>query len=166
MKKAMLALLLALGAAGAWGAEGSGVRFGAGANYWVALDDIDVKDVDDSGFSYLLSLQYRGEWAGIGLDAEMLPDRFGEDSYAGQAYLLLGKTLYAGAGVGLNYTDGKFADDPFFSLRAGLDLELLPRLHLDIYANYRFNDKAQFEDSETDIDTDTVFLGAALRLGF
>ena len=166
MKTRILAVALALGAAAAWGAEGAGVRFGGGVNYWVALDDIDVKDVDDSGFSYLLSLQFRGEWAGLGLDAEMLPDRFGEDAYAGQAYLLLGKTLYAGAGIGMNYTDGDFADEPFFSLRAGLDFELLPRLNLDIYANYRFNDKAQFEDSDTDIDTDTVFLGAALRLAF
>jgi hypothetical protein len=60
-------------------------------------------------------------------------------------------------------SDGDFADDPFYALRAGLNLELLPSVFVDISANYRFNDSAQFEGDDTDIDTDTVFLGAALR---
>ena len=47
-------------------------------------------------------------------------------------------------------------------MRAGLDLEVLPGLHLDISGNYCFNDTADLKDSHSDIDT--ISLGAALRI--
>ena len=94
----------------------------------------------------------------------LLPDRFGETAFAPEAYLLFGGTIYGGAGIGIQNLDGEFADEPFFALRAGLNLELLPSTYVDISANYRFNDSAQLENSRTDIDTDTVFLGAAVRV--
>jgi hypothetical protein len=142
----------------------SGHRLGVGVNYWTALDDVDVHDIDENGFGYVFSYQYRGELLGIGIDHEILPDRFGEDSYAPQVYLLLGRTVYAGAGIGCVYADGDWADEPFFSFRAGLDLEVLPSVHLDVYGQYRFESKQDLKDETKDIDTDTVFLGAALRL--
>lgn len=146
-------------------AEGSS-QIGGGVNYWVAVDNIDVKNVDDNGFSYLVSYRYQGDLLGLGVDVEMLPDRFGEDTYAPQAYLTLGKAVYVGAGAGYVYSDGDFAEDPFFSLRAGLNLEVLPGLNLDVYGQYRFESTQDLKDEATDIDTDTVFLGAALRLSF
>lgn len=141
-------------------------RLGGGVNYWTALDDIDVHDIDDDGFGYVLSYQYKPELLGIGVDVEMLPDRFGEDSFAPQAYLLVGGVIYAGAGIGIIYADEDFAEDPFYSFRAGLDLEVVPQLHLDIYGQYRFESGEDIaaDDSEKNIDTDTIFLGAALRL--
>lgn len=138
-------------------------RIGGGANYWVALDDLDDEDVDEDGFSYLLSYQHWWNFLGLEVDVELLPDRFGESAFAPEAYLLFGSTIYAGAGIGIQSLDGEFADEPFFALRAGLNLELLPSTYVDISANYRFNDSAQLEDDQTDIDTDTVFLGAAVR---
>jgi hypothetical protein len=141
-------------------------RIGVGANYWVALKDLDEHDVDEDGFSYLASVQLRNPMAGIGVDVEMLPDRVGEDAYAGQAYVILGKAVYAGAGIGITLTDGEFADEPFFSFRAGLDLEIFPGLYLDIYGQYRFKDRADLKNEDTDIDLDTIFLGGALRLSF
>ncbi len=141
-------------------------RIGAGANYWVALKDLDEHDVDEDGFSYLASVQLRNPMAGIGADVEMLPDRFGKDAYAGQAYVILGKAVYAGAGIGITLTDGEFANEPFFSFRAGLDLEIFPGLYLDIYGQYRFKDRADLKNEDTDIDLDTIFLGGALRLSF
>jgi hypothetical protein len=138
-------------------------RIGAGANYWVTVDNLD-KNVDDNGFSYLATYQNRGELLGLELDAEFFPDRFGQDAWAPEAYFLIGKAIYAGAGIGIMNTDGDFADDPFYALKAGLDLEVLPSIHLDISANYRFNDKAEFDNGDTNIDTDTIFLGAAVRL--
>ena len=140
-------------------------RLGVGANYWVALDDIDTDNIDDSGFSYLVTYQYVPGLVGIELDGELLPDRYGEDAYAPQAYVLLGKAIYAAAGVGIIHQDGDFADDPFYSFKAGLNLEVLPGLFLDVSANYRFESKLQLEDEHTDIDTDTVFVGAAVRIG-
>ncbi|NLB05738.1 MAG: hypothetical protein GX835_02025 [Desulfobulbaceae bacterium] len=94
---------------------------------------------------------------------ELLPDRFDEDAVAPAAWFLLGKTLYAGAGIGIVNSDGDFADEPFFALRAGLNLELLPSLYADLSVNYRFNDEADLDDDDRNIDTDTLFLGAAVR---
>ena len=61
--------------------------------------------------------------------------------------------------------DGSFAEDPFYALKAGVNFELLPSFFLDISANYRFNDAVEIRGEETDIDTDSVFLGAAIRFG-
>lgn len=146
-------------------AEGAANRIGGGANYWVVLDDIDTDDIDDKGFSYLVSFQHKRSLLGFGIDVELLPDRLGEDAVAPQVYLILGKAIYAAAGIGTIYTDGEFADDPFYSVRAGFDLEIVDNLFLDIYGNYRFESDEQFEGSDTNIDTDTVFLGAAIRFG-
>lgn len=141
-------------------------RIGIGANYWVTLDDIefDEEKIDDDGFSFLATYQYWPGLLGFELDLEFLPDRFGDSAIAPQAYILVGRSIYAGAGIGINYSDSEFSDQPFFALRAGLNLELLPGIYADIYANYRFNDKKDIENEQTDIDTDTVFLGAAVRI--
>ncbi len=155
--------VLALGFSAAR-AEDGGHRIGAGVNYWVALEDLD-NDFDDSGLSYLVSYQYRAGLLGIQLDAEYLADLFAEDAYAPAAYIVLGGALYAAAGAGIYNYDGEWADDPFFALKAGLDLELLPNIYLDIGASYRFDSGVDLDDAIDDIDTDTVFLGAAVRLG-
>lgn len=139
-------------------------RIGGGVNYWMTLDDIDISDVDENGFSLLASYQYWTGLFGVELDLEFLPDRFGDSAVAPEAYLLVGRSLYAGLGMGIMYSDSSFADEPFFALRAGLNLEILPGIYVDISGNYRFNDSAQLENEATDIDTDTIFLGAAVRL--
>lgn len=142
------------------------MRVGVGANYWVMLEDIDVDEVDEEGFGYLATLQLRNGMVGLGFDVEMMPDRFGEDAYAGQAYIIVGEGLYGAAGIGINNIDGDFAEEPFYNLRVGLNLELVSGLYLDINANYRFNEIAEIENEVEEIDTDTIFLGAALRLQF
>ena len=166
MKKALwMALALGLAFSPARAAD-SAHRLGGGANYWTAIDDIDVDDVDEDGFSYFVSYQYRPTLLGLEADVEFLPDRFGEDAIAPAAYLVLGQAIYAAAGAGILHVDGKWADDPFFALKAGLDLEFLPHLFLDVSASYRFDPETELEDAIDAIDTDTVFLGAAVRLGF
>lgn len=140
-------------------------RLGAGAYYWKALEDLDTQ-FEENGLSYFASYQFKPGLVGFEADLELQPDRFDENAYAPQAYIMLGETLYAAAGIGILYMDGDFADEPFYVFKAGLDLELLPSVHLDINANYRFNDKADLSNDALDIDTDTVFLGAALRLEF
>lgn len=140
-------------------------RLGIGGNYWLTLDDIDLKnqDVDESGFSLAGTYQYWFGLFAVELDVEFLPDRFGDDAISPQAYILAGSGLYAGLGIGTTYTDGDFAESPFFALKAGVNLELLPGIYADIYANYRFNDRKDLDNEETDIDTDTIFLGGAIR---
>ena len=166
MKRLLFALVIGglVCAASAARAEGAS-RLGAGAYYWKALDDLDSK-FEDNGLSYYASYQYKSGLIGFEADLELQPDRFEKSAYAPQAYVMLGETLYAAAGLGILYMDGDFADNPFYAFKAGLDLELIPSVHLDINANYRFNDKADLSNDASDIDTDTVFLGAALRLEF
>lgn len=143
-------------------------RFGVGAHYWTALDDIDVDDVKEDGFAYLVTYQLRpASLIKFGLDVEMLPEEFGgaeENVYAPQAYIILGNTIYAGLGIGTYFTDGEFADDPFFNVRAGLDLRLLPFIYLDINANYRFEEWDSIKNLDEDISSDTITLGAAVRI--
>lgn len=162
LQSMMLLGLIALTATSAAAGEH---RIGAGANYWVSIDDIEVGDnkLDDDGIAFFGSYQYWTGLFGIEADVEFLPDRFGESAVSPQAYLLVGKGIYGGIGIGTTYTDGDFAEEPFFALKAGFNLELLPGIYADIYGNYRFNDVADFDDDDTDIDTDTVFLGMALR---
>ena len=148
--------------ASAWAGEH---RIGGGANYWISIDDIEIDDkkLDDDGLGFFGSYQYWTGLFGVEADLEFLPDRFGESAVSPQAYLLIGKGVYAGIGIGGTYTDGDFVDEPFYALKAGINLELLPGIFADIYGNYRFNDKADFDNDDTDIDTDTVFLGMAVR---
>jgi len=142
-------------------------RIGIGVHYWTAVKDIDIKDVDQSGLSWIGS--YQNQMAGFStleLDLEVF-----QEGYAGanaavlspQAYLLFGKALYGGGGVGINYSDGSYSD-PFFALRAGLDLEVLPAVHVDINANYRF-ETWNFERVKENVKTGNVTLGAVVRLG-
>ncbi|MGE9291241.1 MAG: hypothetical protein ACQKBT_09640 [Puniceicoccales bacterium] len=141
-------------------------RIGVGANYWVSLSDIDVDDVDDNGFSYLVTYQYWKNLVGVELNVEFLPDRFGESAWAPEAYILFGEGIYVAAGIGWINEDGDWQDKPFYALRMGFDFELFAGFYLDLSANYRFNDTADLKDSDTEIDTDTIFLGASLRYGF
>ena len=141
-------------------------RLGLGANYWKTLNNIEVDEVtniDESGLSWLASYQYAP--AGLfklEIDLEYYPELAGEKTlWSPEAFVLVGGTLYAGAGVGIYYSDGVFNNSPFFMLRAGLDFAILPFLSLDINANYRFNDWGSFDTS--DLDTDTIRLGAAIR---
>ena len=170
LKAKVVCLLLVLGlmcGTTAW-AE-SAHRIGAGLHYWTALDDIDLDNVDEDGFGLIISYQYvMAEFFKLEADLEILDKGYaGADKsvWSPQAYFLIGKALYGGVGVGINYSDGDFADNPFFAFRAGVDLEVLPSIFLDLNANYRF-EKWDFDRIEEDIDTDTLTLGAILRYEF
>jgi len=163
----MLVLGVVLFSGSAW--ADSAHRLGGGLRYWVALDDIDVDNVDEDGFSLVISYQYiMADFFKLEADVEFLDKGYAgaeKSVWSPQAYFLIGKGLYGGAGVGINYSDGDFADSAFFALRAGFDLEVLPSIFLDINANYRF-EKWDFDRIEEDLDTDTITLGAILRYEF
>jgi hypothetical protein len=147
-------------------AEAATHRFGVGANYWTALGDIDVTgDINKNGLSYLGSYQYVP--AGIfrlELNLEYYPSlgQNGKAFWSPEAFVLVGGTLYAGVGIGDYFNGDVFSDTPFFMLRAGVDFAILPFLSLDINANYRFNNWDTLKAD--DIDTNTIRLGAAVRL--
>lgn len=144
-------------------------RLGAGVHYWIALENINLARVDEDGLAFVVSYQHQwAEFTKLEASLEVL-----NAGYAGAndmvltpvAYFLLGRALYAGIGAGISYADGGFANSPFFALRTGLDLELLPAIYLDLHANYRFEEWG-FDNIRHHIATDTVTLGAVVRLEF
>ena len=54
---------------------------------------------------------------------------------------------------------------PHAKLREDFFHKVIPNLFTDISVNYRFNKKEELKDKKTRIDTDTIFLGAAVRFG-
>jgi hypothetical protein len=166
MKKTfILALLLICGTHTAF-AQMATHRLGAGVNYWVTLEDIEIDDVDSDGLSYLATYQFRPGLLGVQVDFEWLPDRFGDKAYAPAAYLVFGRGFYAALGAGIVRQDGEWADDPFVALKAGVDLALLQNLYIDLGVSYRFDSSIKVSDALDDIDTDTIYVGGAVRLAF
>lgn len=145
-------------------------RLGVGANYWRMMDDIDVHNFDENGVSWLLTYQYKlADLVKFEADLEVFPNgAAGADhmTYAPEAYLVLGSTIYVAAGVGILYSDGDFADNPFYALRAGLDVRIVSRIYLDFNVNYRFSEAADLSATDRNIDTDTLMFGLALRYEF
>ena len=146
-------------------AKASKFRLGLGANYFTAIKDLDGENFDENGLSGLVTFQYVPNYFfKIEVDLELRPKGFNgstESVWLPQTYLLLGNFIYAGAGIGMYYTDGGFQSEPFFAFRGGIDIPLGP-VDLDINANYRFEGSLDTED----VNSDTVFLGVAIRYGF
>ena len=139
--------------------------FGIGVNYWRAIDDVRVNDIDRDGLGYVVSLSERQELFGVVLEVEHAPDGRGvspKSVTSPELLVTVGGLLWAGVGIGIDYTDGSFASKPFYDFRAGVRIELLP-LPIEGFVNYRFND---WQDSSLfrDIDSDTLIIG--LRLHF
>ncbi|HMP73915.1 MAG TPA: hypothetical protein PKE55_11695 [Kiritimatiellia bacterium] len=149
---------------------GAETRVGGGIHYWRTLDKVSLKNFDRDGFAYVVSLQHKSsallKFQG---DVEIFPSNYAGTSgtsWAPQGFLLLGGGLYGGLGIGINYLEDGWAERPFYILRAGVDIELLPSIYLDIHANYRFEQFNKIKSVDEDIDTDVVTLGAAVRIVF
>ncbi len=168
-----IGLVMAATALGLVSAANAGVtqRIGVGANYCHTIEEIkESSEFNQDGISWYASYQLKPVWL-LFFEAqlEQMPDGFmaaPERVYAPQAYAGIEFLfVYAAVGVGKYYTDGDWISDPFYNLRAGLNLGLLPFLKLDIYGAYRFSDWKELDIKE-DVKADTVTLGAALRLEF
>jgi hypothetical protein len=146
-------------------------RIGAGLHYWQSLDQLDDDfpdfEIHDDGVSGVFSYQYIAGFIRFEGAAEYFDKGFqGSRDWAisPQVYVLAGRGFYGGVGIGVTYSD--FANgswsDPYYIAKAGVDFLLLPKLHLDINADYRF---LKWEDLG-DYDSDTITLGATVRVGF
>jgi opacity protein-like surface antigen len=165
MKKILL-LTLALLPVMSASAFAADHRIGLGVHHWQTVDDLadeGFEGLDDSGTSGIVSYQYMPEGVfSFELDLEYFADGFGgstEPAYSPQAYLLVGHGLYAGVGVGNVISDGE-SSDPFYAAKVGFDFAIIPRVSVDVNANYRFDDWSLIDEA----DTDTVTFGALLRL--
>lgn len=144
---------------------------GGGVRWFRTLDDVEVDEIgeiDADGNSVILS--YVADPAGLfklEFDVEYFPDGFGDQTgeiLSPQFLVLVGGTLYGGAGAGIAYVEdnliGDDTSDVFYIGRLGLQLVLLPRLHLDINANYQTD---VFEKVFDGASSDSITLGAMAR---
>jgi hypothetical protein len=167
-----LAALLAGATAG--GAGAAEHRLGLGYLYWQALDDIESARIEEDGAAPFLTYQYVPEGIfRLELDLEYYADGFGgsdEPTYSPSVYALVEFGLYAGVGAGFtasSYDGGGVLDfvyDPFYVVRLGWDFQVVPRLHVDLHANYRVGGLRA--SASEDLDSDSVTLGAAARVAF
>ncbi len=146
-------------------------RLGVGANYWRTIDDLKDQgfgNIDDSGVAWMATYQYVPtglfRWE---IDVEYFDSGVGgatKETLSPQIYLMLGSSFYAAVGIGVLQSDDFKGNhsDPFYAAKLGIDSELLPNFHLDLFANYRFEAWNQLDQAKTD----TVFLGAAVRFAF
>lgn len=148
-------------------------RIGAGVHYWKTLDEIadawrDSVTIDEEGLSWVISYQYSSlPLITVEADVLLMPQTYaaaqrGYAVWGPQVMLLVGRSLYAGVGAGILRAGDDWAPNPFFPLRAGVDLEVLPKLSVDLNANYRI-EKWNIHYTREDIDTDTVTLGVVVR---
>jgi hypothetical protein len=165
MKPLLFALLFAMVLPAT--AQNSPHSIGLGVHYWQVLDDLDEAGFDESGLSYIAAYQYDGGLLAVQAEVEIFPSDFGvveQEVLAPQVLAILGDAIYAGIGAGILYSDGEFADEPYFLLRAGLNIIAFGPVTLDLNANYVFTDFDSL--SSSDIDSDTITLGAMARINF
>jgi len=164
---ALIAIAAAtLASSGILDAAQCGSRIGGGLHYLRTLGDIkDASGWDENAVAILGSYQYAPPGIlSIEGDVEWVIDYAGDkDMIEPQAWLLLGRMLYAGGGIGIGYIDGDWLDEPFYALRAGVDLPL-GSLHLDAFATYRFQNSKVFDDVNQE-DLDAITFGAVVRFG-
>ena len=144
-------------------------RIGIGANYWRSIKNIDIQDFDSNGFSWLATYQYSPGLFSLETDLEIFQQGFsGADKnvFAPQALVLLGSSFYGGIGIGTYYADSHFSGKAFYALKLGLDINLFGPVYADISANYRFNEGKSLRDAVKDINSDTIMMGAAVRVEF
>lgn len=135
-------------------------RVGGGVHYWRAVTD-GVADFEASDLAIVISYQYATPaLLKFGADLEIFTGA-DETIFAPYVHALVGAGIYGGIGIGTAYYDGDFSD-VIFNLRAGLDLELIPSIHLDLNVNYPFDDFDQVSDF--DVDNLTLALVARIEL--
>jgi hypothetical protein len=167
MKKLVLALLVATGVVATTASVSSAISLGAGVHYLRSLGDIDTDELDLSKDSFGLIGSVMGNAGLIKLEGqvEYIFDYLGTDEgmFIPQGWALLGSMIYGGAGIGIGYIDGDWQSDPFYGLRAGVNLPL-GGLGLDVYGTYYFWNDDDLEDL-TGEDLDSITLAAILRFG-
>jgi hypothetical protein len=144
-----------------------GSSMGGGIHYLKTLGSIkDTPDWDPDAIGFLVSYQYEFTLLRVEADVEWIPDYGGTDEalIQPQAWALIGESIYGGAGIGIGYWDGDWQDNPFYAIRAGVDLGLGP-VALDAYASYRFQTSKVFEDINED-DLDALTFAAIVRFDF
>jgi hypothetical protein len=140
---------------------------GIGVHYLRSLGDFDEAndlgaEIEENNFGILGSYQFDAGLLKLEANGEYVFDYLGQEGlFEPSAYALIGDFIYGGAGIGIGHFNDRWFDDPFYALRAGVNLPL-GSLGLDIYGTYRFQSDDELEDLTGD-DLDSVTLAVVLR---
>lgn len=147
--------LLMLGTA----ATDSQAGLGLGIHYLNTLGDIkDNEHFDSSSLGYFASYSMGVALIHFEADLEWIPDyAFGESMFQPQAYAFIGSFIYGGVGVGFSNYNGDWLDDPFYALRAGVNIAAF-----DIFTSYRFQNWDNLEGLASK-DLDSLTFGAQFK---
>ena len=171
MKNTLLVTAVCAVLAAATTVQAKSFEIGGGATYWYSIDEAKDKSFDRDGLAYYVSSEiFLANYLAIALEVEKMPEDFvflEEDMYLPAAYLILGDGIYVGAGVGGYYYDGEFEGDPWFALRGGFKIPFFSNaLVLDVNVNYRTEKWDDIKNADDKIGSETLMVGAALRLAF
>jgi hypothetical protein len=141
---------------------------GVGLHYLHNLGDLQengVEDFSQNSVGLLGSFQFGGGLLTFEGDVEYVFDYVGSGNglTTPSAWALIGGLIYGGAGIGVGYWDGDFMDNPWYALRAGVNLPL-GNLGLDVFGAYQFWNDDQIENLTGD-DLDSITFAAVLRFG-
>lgn len=143
-----------------------GHRIGGGIHYLRTLGDIkDIPEWDPNAVGFMISYQFTTSLIKIEGDLEWIPDYGGTEKtmFQPQGWLILGGFIYGAIGIGWNYFDGEWLDDPFYGLRLGADLSF-GGIGLDCFATYRFLNTRMLKDIDEE-DVDSITFGVMVRFG-
>jgi hypothetical protein len=143
-----------------------GLQLGGGVHYVKTVGDIkDSPEFDTNDFNLVGAAKL-----GLGIlkcegDVEWIPDYGGSSKslWLPQVFVLGGGMFYGGVGMGIGYIDGGWFDHPFYALRLGVHIPLLP-ISVDVNADYRFMNSKVFEDVNQE-DLDSITFGAVVWFG-
>ena len=159
----LIAVALCLSGFGTAHAE---VWLGGGIHYLRTLGDITddgTIDLNQNSFSLLASGMNDLGLLKIEGQVEYIFDYVGtgNEMWVPSAWLLAGSMVYGGGGIGIGHTDGEWQTNPFYALRAGVNVPL-GSMVLDGYATYLFQSDADLKNL-TGEDLDSITFAALLR---
>ncbi|MBN1878734.1 outer membrane beta-barrel protein [bacterium] len=155
--------------------------FSLGVHYFYTIDQISAELEDDlgdsfheEGLGYNFGYRYKfNPRFGLLAEAQLYPDGYldADSVFSPRILAVLGRSLYIGIGVGWNSVEWENLThdlhksdnwtDSFYLLRLGLEFPILvEHLHLDINANYEFNNWNDVEE----FDSDIITFGAGIKI--
>lgn len=142
---------------------------GFGLRGFRTVDSLE-KPFKDTGMGGYVN--WRSQWndwfAGM-VELDIYEDGFAgsrDEVLAPQAFLVVGDSLYAAVGGGILFSDGNLADAPFLALRAGVQGALTTWFMFDVSLSYEYAQWDGVNEIDERFDSDTVVLGAGLRMLF
>ena len=148
-------------------ASAGGNRIGGGLHYLRNLADIKNDPTiqwDNNSFGILGSFQH--STAGLlklEADVEYIFDYAGSNKsmWIPEGWALAGQMFYGGVGIGIGHINGDWQSDPFYALRAGVDLPLT-KMDLDVFGSYQFQKDEDLKKLTGD-DLNSVTFAAVAR---